>query len=79
MDQKVMQQGSGGYATRILRLYNKDQEVVQQGPGGYTTRIRRLLAVYFWYRCYYPYRLRDALSPVCGIFFRAPKLASTLD
>ena len=21
-----------------------------------------------WYRCYYPHRTRDALSPVCGIF-----------
>ena len=21
-----------------------------------------------WHRCYYPHRLRDALSPVCGIF-----------
>ena len=21
-----------------------------------------------WYRCYYPHRSRDALSPVCGIF-----------
>ena len=24
-----------------------------------------------WYRCYYPHRLRDALSHVCGIFFTA--------
>ena len=23
-----------------------------------------------WYRCYYPHRSRDALSPVCGIFFQ---------
>ena len=22
----------------------------------------------FWYRCYYPHRSRDSLSPVCGIF-----------
>ena len=22
-----------------------------------------------WYWCYYPHRSRDALSPVCGIFF----------
>ena len=22
-----------------------------------------------WHQCYYPHRLRDALSPVCGIFF----------
>ena len=22
-----------------------------------------------WHRCYYPHRSRDALSPVCGIFF----------
>ena len=22
-----------------------------------------------WYRCYYPHRLRDALSPVCRIFW----------
>ena len=22
-----------------------------------------------WYRCYYPHRSRDALSPVCGIFY----------
>ena len=21
-----------------------------------------------WYRCYYPHRSRDALSPICGIF-----------
>ena len=35
-------QGSGGFTTRIRRLYFKDQEVIQQGSGGYTTRIRRL-------------------------------------
>ena len=23
-----------------------------------------------WYRCYYPHRSRDALSPVCGIFLK---------
>ena len=23
-----------------------------------------------WYRCYYPHRSRDALSPVCGIFYQ---------
>ena len=22
----------------------------------------------FWYRCYYPHRSRESLSPVCGIF-----------
>ena len=35
-------QGSGGYTTRIRRLYNKDQEVIQHRSGGYTTRIKRL-------------------------------------
>ena len=40
-------QGSGGYTTRIRRLYNKDQEFIQQGSGGYTTRIRRLLEDFF--------------------------------
>ena len=24
--------------------------------------------IFFWYRCYYPHRSRDALSPVCMIF-----------
>ena len=23
----------------------------------------------FWYRCYYPHRSRDSVSPICGIFF----------
>ena len=27
-----------------------------------------LLAGFLWYRCYYPHRSREALSPVCGIF-----------
>ena len=27
-DQEVIQQGSGGYTTRIRRLYNKDKEVM---------------------------------------------------
>ena len=27
-----------------------------------------LLAGFFWYRCYYLHRSRDALSPICGIF-----------
>ena len=27
------------------------------------------LAEFFWYRWYYPHWSRDALSPVCGIFF----------
>ena len=26
-----------------------------------------------WHRCYYPHRSRDALSPVCGIFFMVRK------
>ena len=30
-DQEVIQQGSGGYTTRIRRLYNKDHKVIQQG------------------------------------------------
>ena len=29
-----------------------------------------LLAGFFWYRCYYPHRLRDSVSPVCGIFIK---------
>ena len=41
-DQQVIQQGSGGYATRIRRLYDKDQEVLRQESGGYTTKFRRL-------------------------------------
>ena len=53
-DQEVIQQGSAGHTTRIRRLYNKDQEVVSR--------------IFFLYRCYYPHRSRDALSPVCGIF-----------
>ena len=40
-DQEVTQLGSGGYTTRIRRLYNKDPVVIQQGSGAYTTRIRR--------------------------------------
>ena len=47
----------------------KDQEGIQQGSGGFTTSILGLLAGFFWYRCYYPRWLRDALSPVWGIFF----------
>ena len=38
---KSILQESGGYTTRIRRLYNKDQEVIQHGSGGYTTRIRK--------------------------------------
>ena len=51
-DQEFIQQGSGGYTTRIRSLYNKDKEV--------TSRI-------FWYRCFYPHRSKDALSHVWGI------------
>ena len=36
--QEVIQQGSGGYTTRIRRLYNKNQEVIQPGLGGYVSR-----------------------------------------
>ena len=32
-----------------------------------------------WYRCYYPHRLRDALSPVCGIFFTSVHMRWELD
>ena len=28
-----------------------------------------LWSTILWHRCYYPHRSRDALSPVCGIFF----------
>ena len=35
-------QGSGGYTTKIRRLYNKNHKVLQQGSGGYTNRIMRL-------------------------------------
>ena len=31
-----------------------------------------------WYRCYYPHRSRDALSPVCGIFTGATGLLSLI-
>ena len=34
--------GSGGYMTRIRRLYERDQEIIGQGSGGYITGIRRL-------------------------------------
>ena len=51
-----------------LSQFCNEQEVIQQGSGGYTTRIRRLLAGFFWYRCYYPHRSRDALSSVYRIF-----------
>ena len=61
---------------RIRRLYNKDQEVIQQESGGYTTRIRRLynkdqevISRIFWYWCYYPHWLRDALCFVAGFSF----------
>ena len=30
-----------------------------------------------WYWCYYPHRSRDALSPVCGIFFEDIKIVAT--
>ena len=33
-----------------------------------------LLAGFFWYWCYYPHRVRDSLSPVCGIFKLTIKL-----
>ena len=33
-DQKVMEQGSGGYRTWIRRLQNNDQEVIEKGSGG---------------------------------------------
>ena len=46
-DQEIIPKGSGGYTTRIRRLYNKDQEVIQHGSGGYTKRIRRLLGGFF--------------------------------
>ena len=26
-------------------------------------------SILLWHRCYYPHQSRDALSPVCGIFF----------
>ena len=47
----------------------RDLKVINQGLGAYTTRIRRLLKGFFSYQCYYPHSLRDALSPVCGIFY----------
>ena len=40
--------------------------------GGYIGMMRVLgysWSTLLWHRCYYPHRSRDALSPVCGIFF----------
>ena len=34
-DREVIHKGSGGYTTRIRRLYNMDQEVIQKESGGY--------------------------------------------
>ena len=88
-DEEVIQQGSGGYTTRIRRLYKEDQEVMfsdaiiepLQKPFAYegckitaqkevcVPENFALLAGFFWYCCYYPHWLRDALSSVCGIFF----------
>ena len=61
--------GSGGYTTRIRRLYNKDQEVIQQGLGCYVFhRDYRASPQFFWYQCYYPHQPKDVSSPVCWIF-----------
>ena len=37
-----------------------------------------LLAGFFWYRCYYPHRSRDALSPVCGILYSNSNIEGSL-
>ena len=57
----------------IRRLYNKDQEVIKkdQGSGGYTIKVRRSFAGFF-IGIGATLRIgRDALSPVCRIFFLA--------
>ena len=66
-------QGSGGFTTRIRRLYNKDQEVIQQGSGGFVFwRDYKASPENFWIFLVsvllYPHWSRDALYPVCGIF-----------
>ena len=35
----------------------------------YSVIIRSIKSRFVWYRCYYPHRSRDPLSPVYGIFF----------
>ena len=30
--------------------------------------IKSIKSRFLWYRCYYPHRSRDSVSPVCGIF-----------
>ena len=52
-DQEVIQQGLGGFTTRIRRLYNKYQKVIQQGSGGY-------------YRIFFDFLLSVLLSPLVG-------------
>ena len=38
-----------------------------------------LLAGFFWYRCYYPHRSRELVSPVCGIFPKDSEYLKSLD
>ena len=33
---------------------------------------------FFWYRCFYPHRLRDLVSPVCRIFVKQQKFPQNL-
>ena len=70
-DQEVLQQGSGGYTTRIRRKKKKTFAFkwckITAQKGIFSANFA-LIAGFFWYRCYYPHRLRDALTPVCGIF-----------
>ena len=88
-NQEVIQQGSGGYNTRIRRLYTKDQEVMFSNViieplqkivllnGVKSQRKKRFFSCqfcltsrnFFWYPCYYPHGFRDALFPICGMFY----------
>ena len=61
-DQYVIQQGSGGYTSRIMRLHNKDQGGIHQGSGGYWQDflVSVLLSA----------SVKRCFVPVCGLYFK---------
>ena len=80
-DQEVIQQGSGGYTTRVRRLFfltqlqslskklliKKDVKSPNKKVSFFSADFA-LLAEFVWYLCYCPHRSRDVLSPICNIF-----------
>ena len=68
-DSESLGKSNGKKRSQIWKLLQRKGLKLQRKKKFVAGQILPYWAGFFWYRCYYPYWLKDSLSSVCGIFF----------